>query len=70
MRSRTIDFSRFTEPEISGPVMRARREPESDPNPRLVIGKPVPPSHFHETGYDSHCGLCCLMRQLAREGGR
>jgi hypothetical protein len=46
MTLKSIDLSRFTESETTGPVILARREPESDPNPRLVIRQAGPAVAF------------------------
>jgi len=80
-----VDFSSFTGIRTSGcarvalPIDHAlghfvpssEIDRTSDPNPPLVIGKPVPFRHFHEPpGYDLRCGLCCYLREIARQRGR
>jgi hypothetical protein len=67
-----VSFLRFTGGGITEPAhwdFRAlQREPQSNPNPPFVIGKPPRgPSHMHDApGFDARCGLCCELRRLAR----
>lgn len=47
--------------EILGPT----RDSSHD-NPALNMPKPLP-RHVHDNGYDSRCGLCQHLQELARE---
>jgi hypothetical protein len=85
MNKLIIDFSSFTGSRTPGfvkvyqPIDHSlghftpspEGERTTDPNPPHVIGKPVPFRHFHEPpGYDLRCGLCCHLREMARQRGR
>jgi len=41
-------------------------DPTTGENPPFNLPKPLP-SHQHENGFDSRCGLCNYLRELAQE---